>query len=76
MSLSPAGIQFEQAHINDSIAYQLIAANAVCLTASLIAVGLRFFARYKAKAEIGADDWTVTIALVREALGGTPFPPC
>ena len=64
MSLPSAEIAYQQAHIGDDRQYQFIVTNVVCLIASIIVVCLRFFSRSVTKASLGADDWTILIALV------------
>ena len=53
-----------QEHPHDSRGSRIIAANVACFLIAFVAVGLRFFARYVAKASLGLDDWLVVIALV------------
>lgn len=63
MSLPPSAIQYQEEHINDNDKPSLIAASAICLSAAYIAVSLRLVSRYVARNALGADDYTILIAL-------------
>ncbi len=60
----PAEIQYMQEHINDSKVGQILATNTACSVIALLAVILRFTSRRLMKADRGADDWLIIIALV------------
>ncbi|KAI9852917.1 MAG: hypothetical protein M1838_003711 [Thelocarpon superellum] len=63
MSLPPAEVQYQTAHINDSRAPGLIAFLTVGLVVSTLFVVLRFASRLVAKAPLRSDDWTIVAAL-------------
>ena len=63
MALPASVIQYQEEHINDNKKPSLIAASAICLSAAYIAVSLRLVSRYVARNALGADDYTILIAL-------------
>ena len=63
MALPQSAILDQEKHVNDNKKPYLIAASAICLSAAYIAVTLRFIARRLARNSLGADDYTVLVAL-------------
>ena len=63
MGLPASVIQYQEEHINDNKKPSLIAASAICLSAAYIAVSLRFLSRYVARNALGADDYSILVAL-------------
>lgn len=59
-------MQYMQAHIDDSRQPKLLATLIICVVLAYVAVTLRFVARHKVRASIGADDVWIIIALVGE----------
>ena len=57
--ISPPG-----SDLNASQVPRIIAASAILITLSTIAVILRFIARYLSRAGLWWDDWTILLALV------------
>lgn len=55
--------QYMQAHIDDSRQPKLLATLIICVVLAYVAVTLRFVARHKIRASIGADDVWILIAL-------------
>ncbi len=66
--LPPAEIKNELAHIKDDRSHDMVVSCAICTTAAIAAVILRFIARRLSKAKIMADDWMIVVALVSGAL--------
>ena len=62
--LSPVEIKEEAAHIRDDRRGDIIASCVTCITAAIIVVVLRLFARRLSKAKILADDYMIIAALV------------
>lgn len=67
--------QYIQAHIDDSRQPKLLATLIVCVVLAYVAVTLRFVARHKIRASIGADDVWILIALVGEPCQQDPSRP-
>ena len=63
MALPASAIQYQEEHINETKKPNLIAASAICLSAAYVAVALRFVARRIARNALGADDYTIVVAL-------------
>lgn len=57
---------YMQAHIDDSHQPKLLATLIICVVLAYVVVTLRFVARHKVRASIGADDVWIIIALVGE----------
>ena len=68
MSLSPSEIQYQLAHIRDDRASAIVISHAIVLPLAVIAVAARFMSRRLCKAYIGADDYTIVMALVSACL--------
>ena len=64
-SLSPSEVQYQQEHIHEDKAANIIAACGICITAAYLAVILRFVSRRLSKTSLQSDDYTIVIALVR-----------
>ena len=62
--LTPAQIAYQEAHINETLQPNIIAATAVCMTAAYTAVALRFISRSVGRVKLGKDDYSIIIALV------------
>lgn len=63
MSLPQSAILYQEEHIGDNKKPSLIIASAICLSAAYIAVFLRFVSRRVARNALGADDYTILVAL-------------
>lgn len=61
--MSDSELLYQQSHIADDVRPNLIAACAISLGMSYVAVALRFFARWKARARYGWDDWSILMGL-------------
>ena len=79
-SLTPSEIQYQLSHASEDRSANIIAAVTTCLCLATIAVGFRILARRMMKTPLGADDWMILTALVREylhqlhAIVGTKIP--
>lgn len=58
-----SALYYQEGHINETKKPNLIAASAICLSAAYVAVGLRFLSRRLAPTPLGADDYTIVVAL-------------
>ncbi len=67
-SLTPSELQYQLSHASEDRSANVVAAVTTCLCLAFIAVGLRILARRMTKTPLGADDWMILIALVREYL--------
>ena len=67
-SLTPSEIQYQLSHASGDRSASVIAAVTTCLCLATIAVGFRILARRMMKTPLGADDWMILTALVREYL--------
>ena len=67
-SLTPSEIQYQLNHASEDRSANVIAAVTTCLCLATIAVGFRILARRMMKTPLGADDWMIVTALVREYL--------
>ena len=72
-SLTPSEIQYQLSHASDDRSANVIAAITTCLCLATIAVALRVLARRMMKTPLGADDWMIFTALVREIPTSTPY---
>lgn len=63
MSLPQSAILYQEEHLDDNKKPNLIIASAICLSAAYIAVSLRFLSRRVARNPLGADDYTILVAL-------------
>lgn len=63
MELPQSAILDQEKHVNDNKKPSLIVASAICLSAAYLAVILRLIARRLARKSLGADDYTVLVAL-------------
>lgn len=63
MALPQSAILDQEKHVNDNKKPSLIVASAICLSAAYLAVTLRLIARRLARNSLGADDYTVLMAL-------------
>ena len=63
MSLPQSAILYQEEHLADNRKPSLIIASAICLSTAYIAVFLRFVSRRVARNSLGADDYTVLVAL-------------
>ncbi|MCJ1310301.1 hypothetical protein MMC25_003963 [Agyrium rufum] len=66
LQLTPAEIQYERAHINDTRAPLIDRVSAALIVVSVVAVGLRFWARWVRRLPLKADDWWMMPALTFE----------
>lgn len=66
MPLSETEIQYQLEHVEDNRVNDIVVSNSVCIGLAATAVLLRFAARRLSKAKVGADDYMVTAALVRQ----------
>ena len=65
MSLPPAELAYQEAHIHDDRSAGLTVAYVIAFTVSTITVALRIVARRISKTALKADDFTIILALVR-----------
>ena len=72
--LSPAEIQYEEAHINDNLGPAIIAANVILITIATVAVALRLICRLGRKVVLGADDYFACAALVCSPMASSSGP--
>lgn len=63
-SLSPAELQYQEAHKDETIQPNFIASLVICTVLAYTAVALRLVARRRQRAHLGADDWWIIGALV------------
>lgn len=61
---TPADIQYQKDHINDTNAPAVLTACIICFTLAVIAVSLRVLSRRMAAASLGKDDYMIFVALV------------
>jgi len=61
---TPADIQYQKDHINDTNAPAVLTACIICFTLAVIAVFLRVLSRRMAAASLGKDDYMIFTALV------------
>lgn len=61
---TPADIQYQKDHINDTRAPAVLTACIICFTLAVIAVFLRVLSRRMAAASLGKDDYMIFAALV------------
>jgi hypothetical protein len=61
---SPAEIQYQKDHINETHAPAVLTACIICFTLAVIAVFLRVLSRRMAAASLGKDDYMIFAALV------------
>ncbi|KAE9363383.1 hypothetical protein N431DRAFT_450160 [Stipitochalara longipes BDJ] len=64
MSLSPAELAYQEAHINDNLQPSVIIATAICLAGAYVSVVLRFASRFIGHTPLGKDDYTIVLALI------------
>jgi hypothetical protein len=72
-ALTKADIAWMMAHTDDNRTPNYIAANAICIAFAIIAVSLRFTARYLAGIKFGLDDLTIAASLVNSNPTSTLF---
>lgn len=63
-ALPPHEAQYQLAHIDDNKSVAMATAYIVSLTISFLAVIMRFLSRRIGRANYGADDWIMLVALV------------
>lgn len=64
MSISPAEIAYQLAHVNQSRTGELIASTAALSALATVLVLARFIIRVHTKVGLKADDWAILVALV------------
>lgn len=64
----PEKLQYQLSHPEDNTGPALVAGLVVALVISTIFVALRFWSRRLVGAVLGADDWTMAVALVRTTM--------
>ena len=62
---SPADILWQEEHVSDDKAPDIIAVNVICFSIACSAVFARFTARRIKNIAYGADDWLILAGLVR-----------
>lgn len=65
MSLSPEEIAYEESHIHDNRAYQLIVPIAIFGFVAFVCVVLRPIARRSSHMSLGLDDFLILASMVR-----------
>lgn len=60
---TPASLQYQQDHINDTQVPALLASNILCLCLASIAVGLRSLCRHISRIQYQWDDWFIVAGL-------------
>lgn len=68
MSISPAELEYQLAHINQNLGPTIIGFCAMLLAISSIAVRLRLYAKTLTSSGLGVDDYLIVAALVRSVL--------
>ena len=63
MALPTSAVRDQEIHINDNKQPYIIAASAICLPLAYIAVTVRFVIQRLARSPLGADDYTMLLAL-------------
>ena len=68
MSFSPAEVEYQLAHSHDSKERQLTGASSALAAVATVFVLARVIARLHAKVALKADDYTIVVALVWNAV--------
>ena len=68
LNRTPEQLASQRAHISDDRKPDILAAQITCFVAAYIGVGLRFWARRLARAQITTDDYWIITALVRPSI--------
>ena len=72
---TPEQLASQRAHIGDDRRPDILAAQVTCFVAAYVGVGLRFWARRLARAQITTDDYWIITALVSSTLFRYPTNP-
>lgn len=64
-ALTAEDIKYQQDHKDQDRTADIVAANVVMLAAAYVAIALRFISRRTSNAALQADDWMITVGLVK-----------